>query len=679
MNEDQFDEMSLPKDSVNENLETKSRLEFAQLFPAQLFELRDELQHDKGVDIFVELKRNGCFTNFRFAVQLKATNDGSFNNDGSFSFPLEVSNINYLMNHNMPAYYIIYKAGSGIFLYVDVYTIYEEIKLKYGKQKLPKTYSYRFQHQLDEASVQRLHSETFERGMVLRDINPLLQMNLQQDRSLGSIVIDDKQDVYTTTEKVTYLEKFGFHLLNAAEFKKVIQLEQQCYPLPKVSGAFHFIVGMAYYHQANMYRAIDHFRQAAKITDDLHPEMSMMLGYHTAMAKFALGSLSRNEINDVIAKYKNSPYIGLYLRVTDAYVEYVKGINDEQEKYELFYQRLNEIKSDNHCDANIRLLADVQALQLEGQRLNNKLYEELMFNRAAPFREHLQGTNALDQDIAVYNSKVQALQKRAELENNRLTYLVLCLNSLKINYSAVAMTYCIKNFNQKTMTSKYTLQPEALAWLEGRNIFLDETADFYLEQGFLENMVVALSLKYEILHFIGDSEAAEITKESMSSILDANDLKEYQRKFKHLTNGGTVHEITLAMLVETFQMVAADKPEADQLQREIEAFETEEKRRGRKSFTDEMNIDVYPLGWFAFPSAAFEDVMDALHVEGDVREQFRWMLKEGVMAQVNVLCDPVISEGHGAFMAAHRGIESQRNLHRIRKYFFNHGYPRLRG
>jgi len=679
MNEDKFDKMSLPKDSENENLETRSRLAFAQLFPAQLFELRDELQRDKGVDYFVELKRKGSYTNFRFAVQLKATNDASLNNDGSFSFSLEISNINYLMNHNMPAYYIIYKARTGIFLFVDVYAVYREIGNKYGDQELPKTFNYRFENKLDDIAIKRLYDDTFERGLLFRNINPLLQMNLQQNLSLGSVVIDENRNVYTTTEKVAYLEKFGFHLLNAAKFKEVIEFEQQCYPLPKVTGSFHFVVGMAYYHQANMYRAIDHFKKAATMTGDLHPEMNVMLGYHTSMAKFALGLLTRSEINDVIAKYKNSPYVGLYLRITDAYVEYVKGKNIEQQKYELFYHTLKQIKADPYCDANIRLLADVQALQVEGQRLNNKLCEELMFNRTSPIRELLQDSHALDQDIADYNSKVQALQKRAEVENNRLTYLVLCLNSLKINYSAIAMTYCIRNFDQKTMTSKYTLQPEALAWVEDRNGFLDEAADFYSEQGFLENMVVALSLKYEILLFIGDSEAAEITKERMSSILDANDLKEYQRKFKHLTNGGTVHEITLAMLVETFQMVAVDKPEADELQREIEAFEAEEKRRGRKSFTDEMNIDVYPLGWFAFPSAAFEDVMDALHVEGDVREKFRWMLKEGVMAQVNVLCDPVISEGHGAFMAAHRGIQSQRNLHRIRKYFLNHGYPRLRG
>ncbi|MFA6245582.1 MAG: hypothetical protein WC615_01495 [Mucilaginibacter sp.] len=59
MNEEEFDQLSLPKDSANENLETQSRQKLAALFSIQLFELRDELQHDKGVDLFVELKRLG--------------------------------------------------------------------------------------------------------------------------------------------------------------------------------------------------------------------------------------------------------------------------------------------------------------------------------------------------------------------------------------------------------------------------------------------------------------------------------------------------------------------------------------------------------------------------------------------------------------------------------------------
>jgi hypothetical protein len=433
MNEEEFDRLSLPKASANENLETISRRKFAALFETELFELRDELQHDKGVDVFIELKRNDSFTNFRFAVQLKATHEGSYNKDGSLSFALDISNINYLMNHSMPAYYVLYEAGRDAFFYAEAFRIAEDLSQKYGDAQRPKTYSHRFQKPLDAISVQILYQETLEKGLLFRSINPLLQMNLQQNQPGATVVISDQREVYTTAQRVAYLEKFGFQLLNSAEFKQVIEIVQQCYPLPKVTGAFHFVAGMAYYHQANMHQAIIHFKSALTMLPDLHPEMGSMLGYHIAMARFALGILSREEIDEVIDRYKQSAYVGLYLRVQEAYENYVKGAEDKTIKYKKFYQTLDQIKSDPACDANIRLLADAQALQVEGQLLNDQLMLDLMLNRAVPVRQQLMDKRSFDAAVAAYNIKVNALQDRAQAENNRLNYLIICLNSLKIN------------------------------------------------------------------------------------------------------------------------------------------------------------------------------------------------------------------------------------------------------
>jgi hypothetical protein len=239
------------------------------------------------------------------------------------------------------------------------------------------------------------------------------------------------------------------------------------------------------------------------------------------------------------------------------------------------------------------------------------------------------------------------------------------------------MAYCIRNFNEITLKSEYQLHAETRAWCEDRNEFLDETADFYHQQGFLENMVVALSIKYEILHFIGDPAAAEAVKLKVAAILEANDLKEYQRKFDHLINGGTVHEMILAMLVGNFEKVAATKTEADQLQQEMEALDAQEKEQEKQQFAGAMEIDIFPLGKFAFPETALETVMDALHIQGPVRTQFEQLLKDDIVAQVNALNDPVTSEGYGEGIIAHKGIGSQRNLSRIRKWFFENGFYRV--
>src|SRR6267142_1412156 len=99
---------SLPKSSSQETLETISRNKLAAILNPSLFELRFENQRDKGIDLTVELKQNNYYTNFRFAVQLKSTASSKLKKDESISFPIKISNLNYLLNFGMPAYYILY-------------------------------------------------------------------------------------------------------------------------------------------------------------------------------------------------------------------------------------------------------------------------------------------------------------------------------------------------------------------------------------------------------------------------------------------------------------------------------------------------------------------------------------------------------------------------------------------
>ena len=97
MKDSHFNNLPLPSSNPMEDLETISRDKLSLLFSPILFELREEVQRDKGIDLNVELKQNNSYTNFRFAVQLKSTATIKSNKDGSISFPVETSNINYLL------------------------------------------------------------------------------------------------------------------------------------------------------------------------------------------------------------------------------------------------------------------------------------------------------------------------------------------------------------------------------------------------------------------------------------------------------------------------------------------------------------------------------------------------------------------------------------------------------
>lgn len=68
-----LDEIKLPKRSIKEELEQLSKDKLRPMFDHKLFEFRDEEYRDKGLDLAIELKYKDSYTNFRFLVQLKAS------------------------------------------------------------------------------------------------------------------------------------------------------------------------------------------------------------------------------------------------------------------------------------------------------------------------------------------------------------------------------------------------------------------------------------------------------------------------------------------------------------------------------------------------------------------------------------------------------------------------------
>ncbi len=59
---DQYN-LPLPSANPNEDLETVSMRKFEFLFDTKLFQLRPENMRDKGVDFFIELKKENVYTN----------------------------------------------------------------------------------------------------------------------------------------------------------------------------------------------------------------------------------------------------------------------------------------------------------------------------------------------------------------------------------------------------------------------------------------------------------------------------------------------------------------------------------------------------------------------------------------------------------------------------------------
>ena len=156
-----FEDADLPKVNPNESLETISSNLFKSLFPVEKFEIRAETDRDKGIDFHIELKKEhasgvSVYTNYRSAIQLKSTNTIQQSTDGSFGMQIFTSNIMYLLNNGMPAYYVFYHHPTQSFYYENVKNFASQLQNKnpeWYKQEKHKIY---FTRKLDPQNIQNI-------------------------------------------------------------------------------------------------------------------------------------------------------------------------------------------------------------------------------------------------------------------------------------------------------------------------------------------------------------------------------------------------------------------------------------------------------------------------------------------------------------------------------------------
>jgi hypothetical protein len=104
----------LPEGDRQDSLQQLSLNALRNLLPQDRFLIRDERVDDKGVDVALEAKLTirkkdsdrEQFTNCRAQAQLKSTDSTKQNLDGSVSYQIDVSNLNYLLNGPCPIYFL---------------------------------------------------------------------------------------------------------------------------------------------------------------------------------------------------------------------------------------------------------------------------------------------------------------------------------------------------------------------------------------------------------------------------------------------------------------------------------------------------------------------------------------------------------------------------------------------
>ncbi|TWI97175.1 uncharacterized protein DUF4365 [Mucilaginibacter frigoritolerans] len=543
---------TLPKSSRQETLETISWNQLALLFDPSLFELRPENQRDKGIDIIGEIKQNGVYTNFRFAVQLKSTESAKKQRDGSISYPVKISNLNYLLNFGLPGFYILYHYPANQFYIASLAEVYRSLMAKHRPGQLPKTYKVKFTQVLDQIQIDGIYKETFENGTLLKKLSTHIRAQTGNDKTVTGFVIDELQDVYSVEQNIAFIDQVGFELLNRQLFSQIVEVEQRTHPRSKASPTFNMICGVAYYHQANLFKAVELLKLAYSEIASLHSEDRSMLSYIFVHAKYLLGLLSEPEFRKKTAEIVANENVSTFLQLENLYNQFIRNKEPEQgTRIKKYYEEAMQIIDKRPEFHDIRVIAHAKILNFEGILLLHELAKNslLTMGRKADAYCDLLRADWLNFDNQ-FLSQLQELYEFALKHQNFLALSNLMMEKIEWEFAKVYHFHAFSNWNRKKLIVDQEVAPDDRDILLNLLSNLDKVTETYDRLQHRENQFNCLCSKYKILDFLGNKEDMADCVEAMKGLIATYDMNALRKRFEKMLKGDMKHRAFMADLAE---------------------------------------------------------------------------------------------------------------------------------
>lgn len=532
--------IALPKSSREEELETISRNLLSLKFDPSLFELRSESQRDKGIDFIGEIKQNGVYTNFRFAIQLKSIESSKKLKDGSITYPIEVSNLNYLVNFGIPSYYILYDYPADQFYIESVGEVYRIFFDKYSSKKTPKTYKVKFRQALDHAKIDMIFKEAFDFGNVQRNVGMHLRLNNNEGGKLKGIVIDDIQEVYNIDQNIAFIENYGYELLNQHAFYRIIEIEERSHPRDNASATFNMVCGIAYYHQHDLLKAINFLKLAYSDLNSLHPEDQAMVTYTLIQAKYLLGIIGKDEFSKEIERVVENENVGTSLQFENLYNKCFEGNEFGAEQIRKYYDGVIKILDNNPQFADMRIVAYAHVLKAEAKLLLYELVGNYLISigrKVDAYRDLLIAEwLKLDEQ---YNDQLKELVKFAKENHNFLAVCNLLCVKIEWEFTKTYYFHSFSNWNKETLSINIDIRIEDRDFLLLLLNDLDPILDTYDKLQHRRNQFHCLVLRFEILHFLGMKNEADTCINLMEKLIEAYELNALHKNLDQLANGHT--------------------------------------------------------------------------------------------------------------------------------------------
>jgi hypothetical protein len=676
-----LDEMDLPLTNANEELETISKNLLLPLFDVKKFEIRPEDVKDKGIDLHVELKRSNKNLNFRLVIQLKATESKKFNSDGSISMQLHTSNINYLLNNSMPAFYILYAKSTNTFYYENLNEFAKSLYEKDAEWQKQKSHSLRFNKVLTQDAISSIYDYTIQKGLFNKKINEKLILKSASLNATDKILVDKESTIWDDAEIRTNIEVIGFMLINEGKWKEIIQVHKNGSGSVASTAKYNLILGIANYYNGNLLDALSFLKSAVKLQAELPADLVNHLAYFDTSVKSALGLITDTQYQQRMGELEGADNVGLYIRLEKAKNNYYQDLSTNQnERFNQLVSEFAGIINDPGADAGIKLNARCELILIEGSKNNlDHVKRTAMINALEnpsgpdPKRRAESGKQFVESNSSWFK-KVLDLESECLESKNYFYYFNTVINEVKVKYEMLVVTSLVA-IEQTAPGLKASTNPDIKQVFDDLLDKIEKTLGYYRQIGHAENEVVALSAKYEILHYLGDLPNANAALNEAETLIDTYELTEKKRKLEHLKAEGATHQKFKSWMDGIFAEAEKNKNEVEGLVAEMMKMD-ENERKEKSPAKDCLHIQLIPIGLFAFPEAQKEKIYQLLNISRpETRKTFDNLFSFAIPV-ANIYYSEIVQEGPLNGVLADKGIESWRNIYKIRKALYDNKFYR---
>ncbi|MEJ7678748.1 MAG: hypothetical protein WKG06_12995 [Segetibacter sp.] len=213
--------------------------------------------------------------------------------------------------------------------------------------------------------------------------------------------------------------------------------------------------------------------------------------------------------------------------------------------------------------------------------------------------KRIEAVKTLIQSKELWYKNVQSIKAEALEGKNYFAYFNAVVNEVKVSFEFevfISLVYLDEGIPGVPAPERPDSKPRFDDMLDKIN----HAYNYYNNIGHIENTIVTLSTKYEIIHFLGDLNNAITVLAEIETLVENYELKELKRRFEFLKNKGTTHEKFKAWMDEIFSEADNQKAEIESLVNDMKLMDDKE-RSTKTKIENPLHIHLLPIGYFAFP------------------------------------------------------------------------------